>query len=176
MRYPEKTFLQVLIFSGLLVACGQSGQQTGTQSLPQVDSITLLENQAESANVARLDSIEKANSESVLASGDDGTKAYINKQDSTISLFANIRKDHRIIGYSKPDIHSDRLLMISVFTSDVENNPFSRQLGAYYDTSGMEDMLLKYQGTKGDFIEVLALGHGSIETTMYMEKKWVEFE
>jgi hypothetical protein len=46
--------------------------------------------------LTKLDSIEKANNESIIASGDNITKAFVflKDGDSTINLTANIRQDH----------------------------------------------------------------------------------
>ena len=123
----------------------------------------------------KLDSIEKANNKSVIASGSNVTKAYIflKNGDSTISLTANIRQDHRIFGYSRPDIKSKRLLLLSVFTDDVENNPFGCKLGSYYDTSRMDDLTLKYLETLENFVKAVAIDKTNHKTILYFEKKWI---
>jgi hypothetical protein len=87
-----------------------------------------------------------------------------------------MRKDHRIFGYAKPDTKSERLLLISVFTNDVENNPFGCKLGSYYDTSGMDDITLKYKETLGKFIKAVAIDKSNNKTDIYFEKKWIEFD
>jgi len=91
-------------------------------------------------------------------------------------LTANIRKDHRILGYSKPNTKSERILLISVFTNDVENNPFGCRLGSYYGTGGMKDMTLKYKETLGKFIKAIAIGNSNNKTVIYFEKKWIQFD
>lgn len=129
-------------------------------------------------NSSKLDSIDKANNKSVIASGTDITKAYVflKDGDSTIRLTANIRKDHRIFGYSKPNTKSERILLISVFTNDVENNPFGCRLGSYYDTGGMKGMTLKYKETLGKFIKAIAIDNSNNKTVIYFEKKWIHFD
>lgn len=124
------------------------------------------------------DSIDKANNESVVASGDNITKAFVflKDGDSTINLIANIKKDHRIFGYVKPDVKSERLLLLSVFTNDVQNNPFGCKLGAYYDTRGMTELTLKYISTTGNFVKAAATNKANKSTTIYFEKKWIAFE
>jgi hypothetical protein len=87
-----------------------------------------------------------------------------------------MRRDHRIFGYAAPDTKSERLLLLSIFTSDVENNPFQCKLGAYYDTGGMDGVGLKYAGTAGDFVKALATDNANKTTTVYFEKKWIEME
>jgi len=127
--------------------------------------------------LTKLDSIEKENNKSVIASGDNITKAFVSLDtDSIINLTANIRKDHRIFGYAKPDIKSERLLLLSVFTNDVENNPFGCKLGAYYETGRMNDLTLKYIKTIGNFVKAIASDKTNKSTIIYFEKKWIEFD
>ena len=71
-------------------------------------------------------------------------KATISKADSIISLTANIRRDPRIFGYQKPDINSKKMILLSVFTKDVEGNPFKCAYGSYYQTSNMKSMDIKF--------------------------------
>jgi hypothetical protein len=123
-----------------------------------------------------LDLIEATNNSSIKASGLKVTKAIVSKQDSSIDLTANIRLNHRIFGFAKPDIKSERLLLFSVFTNDVEKNPFACKLGSYYDTGGMTNIKLKYLETLGDFVKAVAFDNANILTTLYFEKKWVVFE
>jgi hypothetical protein len=124
----------------------------------------------------QLDSIDKANNESVMASGDQVTRAFVSlkERDSTITLVPNMRQDHRFFGYAKPDVTSERLILLSIFTNDVENNPFGCQLGAYYGTSNLENIQLKYTATEGNFVKAVAVDKGGKATTLYFEKKWIE--
>lgn len=161
-------------------ACGQQSSksdkiQIGKQINASVNSIN--ENQVPE-KFARLDSIEKANNESVVASGDNITKAYVflKDGDSTINLTANIKQDHRVFGYANPDIKSERLLLLSVFTNDVENNPFGCKLGAYYDSGGMDEMTIKYTSTTGNFVQATVTDKTNKSTTIYFEKRWIEFD
>jgi hypothetical protein len=79
-------------------------------------------------------------------------------------------------GYANPDIKSERLLLISVFTNDVEKNPFGCKLGSYYDVGGMQNIKLKYLETAGNFIKAVAIDSSNNFTTLYFEKKWIVFE
>lgn len=100
---------------------------------------------------------------------------YVILGDSSLHLTANIRADHIIFGYEKPDTTSQKLLLLSVFTSDVENNPYGLKLGSYYETSGMDKLSLKYKETVGDFIKVFAIENSGNTTELFIERKWVEF-
>ncbi len=174
-----KTTFYTLTLVLLITACGQknstSDNQVSKQTYKPEDIINT--NQV-TEKQTKLDSIEKSNNESVIASGKDITTAFVflKNGDSTISLTVNIRKDHRIFGYAKPDIKSERLLLLSVFTNDVENNPFDCKLGAYYDTGGMDELTLKYNSKTGNFIKVIATDKENNSTTIYFEKKWIKFE
>lgn len=164
----------------LICACGQTKPKSDNQQNSELTlkaSDTTKTNQA-TQKLTKLDSIEKANNESVVASGNNITKAfvYIKAGDSTIHLIANIRQDHRIFGYAKPNNNSERLLLLSIFTNDVENNPFGCRLGAYYDTVGMDALTLKYNSITGNFIKATATDKANNSTTIYFEKKWIEFK
>ena len=129
---------------------------------------------------SKLDSVDHANAQSVLES-DEVTKAYVNlsSKDSIIRLHSNIRLDHRFFGYEEADTHSTKLLLFSIFTNDVKDNPFQLKLGAYYDTSNLDSKgsKLKYVGTNGDFVEAKFIDATDIPVcNIYFEKKWIEIE
>lgn len=170
----------ILILTLLIYACGQTNPKPKTLENRE-QTITTLDTTKTSHTIeklSKLDSIEKENNESVVSSGDNITKAFVllKDGDSTIHLTANIRQDHRIFGYAKPDINSERLLLLSVFTNDVKNNPFGCKLGAYYDTGGMSELTLKYISTTGNFVKATATDKTNNSTTIYFEKKWIDFE
>jgi hypothetical protein len=121
---------------------------------------------------SKLDSINLENNQSIIDSGENITKAYIFLNDSLFDLRADMQKDHRIFGYEKPDIESKKLLLFSIFTTDVENNPFGYELGAYYDMMSSEISII-YQGTDGDFIKTVATNKEGKKTTLYFDKKWI---
>lgn len=172
-----KKFIYLLLSTFFLFSCGQKSSKSSNQTDSSVTAS--VDNQKANDNLKGLslvDSIDKANNESIIASKDDITKAYVSSSDSLIYLTANMRRDHRMFGYAEPNTTSKRLLLLSVFTNDVENNPFKCELGAYYDTSGMENLTLKYQGKEGNFIKSVAVDKENKMKTIYFEKKWIEFE
>ncbi len=175
-----KTTTYILTFILFISACGQTNSTSDNKPIETEGNMSADTNKLHkpTAGITKLDSIEKANQASVVASGDNITKAFVflKDGDSTINLTANIRQDHRIFGYEKPDTKSERVLLLSVFTSDVENNPFSCKLGAYYDTGGMNELTLKYNSTIGNFVKATATDKAHNSTTIYFEKKWIEFE
>jgi hypothetical protein len=158
--------IYILTSTILFFACGQSNQKKDSQVDTQAKLV-----------FTKLDSIEKVNNERIVASGVYITKAivFLKEGDSTINLIANIRQDHRIFGYAKPDIKSERLLLLSVFTDDVENNPFGCKLGAYYETAGMGELTLKFISSNGSFVKAVAIDKTNKSTIIYFEKKVIEF-
>ena len=126
----------------------------------------------------KLDSTGKVNNERIVASGGNITKAFVflKQGDSTIHLTANTKLDHRIFGYAKPDIQSERLLLLSIFTDDVEDNPYGCKLGAYYDTGGMGGLRLEYNSIIGNFVKATGVDKTNKLTTIYFERKWIDFE
>ena len=158
--------IYILTSTILFLACGQSNQKTASQVDTQPKVV-----------FTKLDSIEKVNNERIVASGVYITKAivFLKEGDSTINLIANIRQDHRIFGYAKPDIKSERLLLLSVFTDDVENNPFGCKLGAYYETAGMGELTLKFISSNGSFVKAVAIDKTNKSTIIYFEKNVIEF-
>ena len=102
-------------------------------------------------------------------------KAHI-KEDGSIWLHANMKRDHRIFGYKKKNVNSEKMILLSIFTNEVENNPFNCKYGAYYDTSGMEEFSLEYISTEDDFIKVAIQKNSQKLDEVYMLKKWFEFE
>ncbi len=95
---------------------------------------------------------------------------YLSSDGSTIKLTANITQDHRIFGYANPDNKSERLLLLSVFTNDVENNPFQCKLAAFYETSGMKDLTLKYISTTKNFVKANATDKTNKSTTITLKR------
>ncbi|MFL1896375.1 lysozyme inhibitor LprI family protein [Aquimarina sp. 2-A2] len=102
-------------------------------------------------------------------------KAFIEK-DNSIWMTASMRKDHRIFGHKNKDIYSEKMILLSVFTYEVENNPFNCKYGAFYDTNGMKDLELKYIATENEFLKIEIIKNGKTIDKVYMLKKWFEFE
>lgn len=107
---------------------------------------------------------------------DNIQKATVSKSDSSIWLSANMKLDHRIIGYDQPDTNSKKMILFSIFTRDVKDNPFNCPFGAYYSTSDMENTKLKFIGNAGSFIKASIIKDNNVAATVYIEKAWVEFD
>jgi len=98
------------------------------------------------------------------------------ENDSTIRMSADMKKDHRIFGYKEKDINSTKMILLSIFTNEVENNPFNCKYGSYYDTGDMINMKLKYLLTEGEFLKVGIMKERKVIEEVYMLKKWFAFE
>ena len=107
---------------------------------------------------------------------EDYTKLLISKSDSTISLVANIRKDHRIFGFKSANKNSPKLILFSIWTYDVEGNPCKCKYGSYYQTPGIKDLDLKLLEQDKDFIKAGIYLKGKFVDILYFEKKWTDFE
>ena len=103
-------------------------------------------------------------------------RAVVSKAESIFHVYNNIRADHRLIGYESPDTNSKKMVLFSVFTSDVEDNPFHGPYGSYYDSAHPIELVIKHTGEQGSFIVASISGGSKKPATIYFEKKWVEFE
>lgn len=168
----QRPLILLLLSSFLLVQCSDEPQNTHSEKALEIPKGNSLDKKVSKSTPENNAKGENYNDEDYL------TKATVSLStgDSTIDLVANIRKDHRIFGYAKPDTNSERLLVLSVFTDDVENNRHKCRLGAYYQTSGMEDLRLKYILRTKDFIKAEAIDKSGGITPLYFEAKWIEFE
>ena len=104
-------------------------------------------------------------------------KAIIDLNDSSFTVYQNIRADYRIFGYQKPDTNARKMILFSVFTSDVENNPYNCSFGSYYYSGALQDTKIKYIKNQGSFVEThLIKKNSALPTPIYFLKDWVEFE
>jgi len=103
-------------------------------------------------------------------------RAVISKRDSILHVYSNIRADYRIIGYELPDTSTRKMVLFSVFTSDVKDNPFNCIYGSYYDTAQGDELVIKYTGEWGSFIKATISGSSKKPATVYFQKEWVEFD
>lgn len=122
---------------------------------------------------SQLDSIELVNSQSIIESGENINKAYIDGDTNEFEFWSDMKKDHRFYGYAQPDVATKKMILFSVFTNDVDGNPFELPLGSYYDTRDLEGSSIKHTGLAGDFIETEFEDAQGEKTTVYFEKKWV---
>lgn len=179
-----KATIYIFSLTVLISSCGAADTQTKSVKADStvhtaIDTPAYVPHPAPlTKEVTTLDSIEAANNKSVLASGDDVTKAWVNlgRGDSTIHLQADIKKDHRFYGYAHPDIRSERLILFSIFTNDVSGNPFKCKLGAYYNMQESDSVSVKYLSTDNGFVKTTVTGKTNTPSIVYFEKKWIDIE
>jgi hypothetical protein len=102
-------------------------------------------------------------------------KGFIEK-DNTIWIPQGMNREHRIFGYQNKNTGSKKLILLSIFTKDVENNPYSCKYGAFYHTQGMDGLIIKYISTENDFMKMAIIKDDVMIEEVYMESKWFEFE
>lgn len=102
-------------------------------------------------------------------------KASVSRKDSTIWLSAQMRLDHRIFGYERPDTNSKKMILLSIFTSDVKENPYKCPYGAYYETNEMNGLKLKLRSNGDQFAEISVNNDDGMKGIVYIQKGWIEF-
>lgn len=104
-------------------------------------------------------------------------KAEISRSDSLLWVNGNIRKDYRIFGYERPSTRSRPLILFSVFTRDVEKNPYQCRYGAFYSTSdfALEDTRIRFDGLRGTFVKAHLEIKGIAADTIFFERRWIRF-
>ncbi|MBL7854465.1 MAG: hypothetical protein JNL17_08695 [Cyclobacteriaceae bacterium] len=159
-----------------VVACGPSRSTSDESAADTLANESVVAGKSRSK--INLDSLDWSNQATIDDLGEDINRAMVllESGDSTIFLVANMQKDHRFFGYDRPSLQAERLLLFSIFTNDVENNPFECRLGSYYQTGDMQGQTLKYIGVEGDFIKAVALAQDGTKTTLYFEQKWISLE
>ncbi|MBC7934685.1 MAG: hypothetical protein H7Y86_04900 [Rhizobacter sp.] len=135
---------------------------TGTNSIAQLN----------------VDSLDAANAKAISNYPEFIHKAAITGQDSSIWLTSDIRKDHRFYGYEKSNTNSNRRILFSIFTNDVEGNPYKLRYGAYYQTAGLDGKKLKYTGITGKFIKAQLWDNSGkiLISELFFERKWFVFD
>jgi hypothetical protein len=110
-------------------------------------------------------------------SQDNFLKAEVSRSDSSIRVKGDIKKDYRIFGYERPNKKSRPLILFSVFTRDVQSNPYRCRYGAYYSTSDLafEETKIKFKGFNGQFLRADLLIEGEVIDTFYFERQWITF-
>lgn len=102
-------------------------------------------------------------------------KLEVSKTTNKMNLYSSMQKECRIIGYEKANKKSKKLIVLSIWTFDVKDNPSKCRFGSYYETSSMDTMNLIYLGKKDDFIKAGIFKNNIQIATVYFDKKWISF-
>ncbi len=110
-----------------------------------------------------------------IENGEETNKATISLKDSSFIVEQNKFYDHQIFGYEKPDTKSKKIILISCFTYDVENNPYKCKYGAFYTTNSIDSFEIKFVTKTNFFVKCKLLDKERIITNLFFEKRFVEF-
>jgi len=97
---------------------------------------------------------------------------YYSKETGELEYNFSIRFDYVAFGYKNPNINSEKLFLLSIFTKDVENNPYQCKYGAYYNPSDFDGLNLKFDKIVGDFARLLIQKNNKTIDVIYMERKY----
>lgn len=154
-----------LLIAVVFLSCQQSNKQkTHSNNLDTIPNSGIT-----------LDTLSQARVYPDILDVQNTQKAVVSKSDSSFSVYGNIKKDYRIFGYEKPDTNATRLILFSVFTRDVDHNPYKCRFGAYYQTGALEDTEIKFKATVGSFIATDLFVMGKKVAEIYFEKRWIDF-
>lgn len=169
--------LLVIAFIGCKSTPNKEIKETTTDTIKtQTEGVTVInQDSIPVKNTVTKDTVR--NYKDTQMSEDFFQKAVIDLNDSSLTVYQNIRADYRIFGYQKPDTNAKKMILFSVFTSDVQDNPYKCPLGAYYYSGAMQDAKIKYVKNTGNFVEAHLIKENHIlPTPIYILKDWVEFE
>lgn len=119
--------------------------------------------------------IEIKKIDTIAINFDNIQKAEISKSDSLISIYQSWKKDFRIFGYKLPNAKSEKLILFSPFTDEVENNPFQSKFGSHYDYVSFKPKM-KFIKYENDFAKIKILDSTFVPNFFFIQKKWIEFE
>ncbi len=112
-----------------------------------------------------------------VTAGHSQTKAHVNRKTKEFYLVANIKQDHKIFGYTMPDVKSKKVILFSVFTSDVQGNPNKLPLGAYYETSNLQKGdKIGFVSVAGEFVKLNYITKDNKVTPFFIARKYIDFE
>jgi len=173
MRKQTLTFCLIILFA----AC--KNKRKDTTPIDTISKLTFEKQQKipDSTNITIGTNTQKQKLETL--NEDALNKIYIplKRSDSSFYLHADIKSDHRIFGYAQPNTNSEKMILFSVFTNEVQNNPFKCKYGAYYEVNmGNQNFRLKYNGKKDEFIIAELTDSLNKKRNIYFEKKWIEIE
>jgi hypothetical protein len=119
-----------------------------------------------------------AQSDTITPSFIDTTpaKLSIDKSDSTTSMFGNIHSDYTFFGYSKPDTNSTKLIIFSVFTNQVKDNPHKCKYGAHYGDNSLGDKSIKFSGYNDEFGKFQLIKNNIVIDQLFFKKDYFKFD
>jgi hypothetical protein len=168
--------LRVIAFFMLIAINACRNEDPKSDRVKKVDSTEVLTDSTHQEIANYPDTQKKSTTPAPEINEEAMQRAVISKRDSSFMVYNNIRADYRIIGYQLPDTSSKKMVLFSVFTADVENNPSRCPYGSYYGSPSNEELEIKYTGDQGKFVKAFINNDKGESATIYFPKKWVEFE
>ena len=176
----KQTLLTFFVLA-FLIACRNENKQHKTADIfsKQLEDEPLNDSNQNTVDTASL-LLKNSDTKQLETLNEDAlNKIYIplKRSDSSFYLHADIKRDHRIFGYAQPDTNSEKMILFSVFTDEVQNNPLKCKYGAYYEiNTGNQNFSLKYSGKKYEFIVAELTDSLNKKRDIYFKKKWIEIE
>ena len=164
--------ISILIVAVLFASCRNEAQHN--TDLKNEDSTLVLENKVPNRKVNTKADSKISSSDIKLSSDPEFLQKASVGTDSIIRVVSDIKLDYRIFGFEKPDTNSKKMVLFSVFTPDVENNPYKCPYGSYYGTPPEEDMKIKFTSKVGDYVKA-TIRKNENESAVYFHKDWIEF-
>lgn len=172
-----RSVLFLLLLSPLLLACRSNTADAGIEiteandSVPQVTDSLVADGNADVEADADLSEEEEEHS----------SPAVVYSDDDIIYVYADMRQDFRMFGYAEPDTTSRKMILYSIFTYDVESNPYHCPFGAYYETNGLMNGKLRIiskddpQFIKAEILDIDIPGNTS-SNIVYFLKGLISFK
>ncbi|SES04867.1 hypothetical protein [Pedobacter rhizosphaerae] len=168
--------VKIIAVAALILIAGCNADSNKATVIQKVDSVALKIDSNPPPEVQQTDTPKKILPSPPAINEEAIQKAVISKTDSSFQVYNNIRADYRIIGYQSPDTNSRKMVLFSVFTSDVQDNPSDCPYGSYYGSPNREELAIKYIGDQGAFVKASINKESGKSTIIYFLRKWVEFE
>jgi len=164
--------ISILIVAVLFASCRNEAQHN--TDLKNEDSTLVLENKVPNKQVNTKADSKISSSDIKLSSDPEFLQRASVGTDSIIRVVSDIKLDYRIFGFEKPDTNSRKMVLFSVFTPDVENNPYKCPYGSYYGTPPEDDMKIKFVAKTDDYIKAIVT-KDKMQSPVYFHKNWIEF-
>ena len=105
------------------------------------------------------------------------TKAHVDQKTKEFWLTANMRQDHEFFGYASASVGAKKLILFSVFTNAVKDNPYNCPLGAYYDTNGLKtnDKIVFVSADRA-FVKLNYVSAAQEITPFYVQRRFVRIQ
>lgn len=169
----------IFFFCFSLLSCSNNAVDTSSKDTLSKDSFNNFNrdsNHKSTQNINKDSTQQTCKEFAKIVDGEETNKATISLKDSSFIVESNKYSVHQIFGYERPDTTSKKLLLISCFTYDVEDNPYKCKYGAFYTTYNMDSFEIKFVAKTNDFVKCKLLDKEQIIANLFFEKRFVEFD